>query len=141
MAGTRTEAGSEGGGGPAPISAPSLTPLSRGSAAVSNRFTVGKAKLNRKRGTATLTITVPGPGTLALDGKGVVKQPRKVGAGTIELAVRVKGKWRTSLNRKGSVKVRVTITFTPEGGSPASQQKTVKLKKRLRAGKSSGSGS
>jgi hypothetical protein len=40
----------------------------------SNQFTFGKVKLNRTNGTATLTVKVPGPGTLSLGGKGLVAQ-------------------------------------------------------------------
>ena len=40
-----------------------------------NSFKIGKPKLNRRRGTATLPVTVPGPGTLGLRGDGVVLQP------------------------------------------------------------------
>ena len=44
-----------------------------GTAAPSNSFSFGKLKRNKRRGTATLTVEVPGPGTLALSGKGLVQ--------------------------------------------------------------------
>ena len=37
----------------------------------SNSFTLGEAKRNKKKGTATLAVEVPNPGELALAGKGV----------------------------------------------------------------------
>jgi hypothetical protein len=40
----------------------------------SNAFSFGKVKKNRKKGTATLTVIVPGPGTLTLAGKGLKPQ-------------------------------------------------------------------
>jgi hypothetical protein len=36
----------------------------------SNAFSFGKLKRNKRRGTATLIVLVPGPGELALTGKG-----------------------------------------------------------------------
>jgi hypothetical protein len=53
---------------------------------VSNRFTLGKVRLNRKRGTARLAVTVPGPGKLAISGnrregsQGAVRKRRGHGA-------------------------------------------------------------
>ena len=39
-----------------------------------SKFSFGKLKRNKKRGTAKLTVKVPGPGTLTLLGKGLVRQ-------------------------------------------------------------------
>jgi TolB protein len=105
----------------------------------SNAFTFGQPKLNEKKGTAKLPVTVPGPGTLALSGKNVVAQRRHrsaaerpvTGPGTVNLLVKPRGKAKRRLGRIGKVKVKVTITFTPTGGSPASRQAAVKLRKEL----------
>jgi hypothetical protein len=104
-----------------------------------NSFTLGKPKLNKKKGTAMLPVSVPGAGNLTLTGKGVVKQrpasaslSRVVGAaGTIKLLVKPKGKTKRKLHRTGKVKVKVKITFTPTGGTPNSQFKKIKLRKLL----------
>jgi DNA-binding beta-propeller fold protein YncE len=107
-----------------------------------NAFTIGKPKLNRKRGTAKLPVSVPGAGTLTLGGKGVMPQrtvrraagaanKAVAGAGTVNLLVKAKGKTKKTLNKKGKVKVKPKITFTPTGGSPNAQTKTIKLKKKL----------
>jgi hypothetical protein len=104
-------------------------------------FKVGKRKLNRNDGTATLAVTVPDRGKLSLSGKGVVKQrtprraqassalARKVRAGTVKLLVKAKGKAKKRLNRTGRAKVKVKVTYKPRGGERSSQTKTVKLKK------------
>jgi hypothetical protein len=103
----------------------------------SNAFTLGKPKLNKKRGTAKLPVTVPGAGNLTLAGKGVVKQrpalaSRAVSAaGTVKLLVKSKGKKKRTLDRTGNVKVKVKVTYTPTGGSPSTQTKRIKLIKRL----------
>jgi hypothetical protein len=105
-------------------------------------FRVGKAKLNKDKGTATLPVTVPGAGKVTLTGKGVVKQrpgrrdrgtlARTVGkAGKVKLLVKAKGKRKRKLNSKGKVRVKVKVAFTPRGGSANAQRKTIKLRKKL----------
>ncbi len=106
-------------------------------------FRFAKLKRNKKRGTATLTVDVPGPGTLALIGKGLVKQrpgaaSRAAGplakpvsaAGKVKLLVKSKGKKRRKLNRTGKVKVKANVTYTPTGGSPNTKTRRMKLIKR-----------
>jgi hypothetical protein len=111
-----------------------------GGSTPSNQFVVGKPKLNKKNGTATLPVTVPGPGSLTLTGKGLANQPAArapasravTTAGTVYLLVRPNRKTKNMLADTGRAKVKVTITFTPSGGSPNGQTKTIRLKKRLR---------
>jgi hypothetical protein len=109
----------------------------------SNAFTHGKPKLNRKKGTATIAVKVPGAGTLTLSGKNLVTQrpagrpfarrARTVsGAGTVKLTIKSKGTAKKKLNKTGKVKVKPKITFTPTGGSAASQSLNVTLKKTTR---------
>jgi len=104
----------------------------------SNAFTLGKVKRNKKRGTATEPVVVPGPGTLTLGGTGVVPQrPRASAAravsaaGTANLLVKAKGKAKKKLAKTGTAKVKVTITFTPTGGIASIQSRTIKLKRAL----------
>jgi DNA-binding beta-propeller fold protein YncE len=103
-------------------------------------FRIGKAKLNKNRGTGRLAVKVPGNGTLTLSGKGIVKEPAgrqgrtfnalSLGPGprTVKLLVKPKGKTKKRLDRRGKAKVKVKVTDTPNGGSPDSQTKTVKLR-------------
>lgn len=101
-------------------------------------------KKNKGEGTALLTVFVPGPGTLVLTGKGLVKQrPAPVSgservaarivnaAGTLKLKVRPKGKKKRKLDRTGKVKVQANVTYTPTGGEPNTQAKQARLVKRL----------
>jgi len=110
-------------------------------------FEVARPKLDLGEGTATLEVTVPGPGKVSLSGKGVVKQPRtirwareagsparKVKTRTVKLVVKARGKAKRHLQRTGVARVKVKVTFTPAGGAPSPQLKTVKLKK-ARAGR------
>lgn len=108
----------------------------------SNAFTLGKAKRNASRGTATLSVTVPGPGGLQLSGKDVKAQ--KAGdptgatesvtaAGTVKLVVRAKGKAKRKLDATGAVGIRAKVTYTPTGdypGTPSSHAKKLKLVKQ-----------
>ena len=93
---------------------------------------LGKAKLNKKKGTALLPVTVPGPGTLTLSGKGAVDQtlaPDR--ADTVNLLVKAKGKAKRKLKHAGKVKVEVKASFTPAGGTSTSQTKSITLRKKL----------
>jgi hypothetical protein len=98
----------------------------------SNAFRFGKVKLNKKKGTATVAIVVPGPGVVSLVGSKKVKKGSKTvkGAGTVKLLLKAKGKALRSLNRNGKVKLKAKFTFAPTGGTPASKTKTLKLVKK-----------
>ena len=98
----------------------------------SNAFKFGKLKRNKAKGTAVLSVTVPGPGAIALAGKGIVaKPPRAVAAaGVVKLQIKAKGKARRKLVRAGKAKVTAKVTYTPTGGAANTQAKTAKLIKR-----------
>ena len=108
----------------------------------SNAFTIDKVKRNTKNGTAKMTVTVPGPGELALSGKLVKSQRRPArsahrrvakpvsAAGSVELKVKPKGKAKKKLKKKGKAKVKVDVTYTPTGGTSATQSKKIKLKRK-----------
>jgi Divergent InlB B-repeat domain/PKD domain len=98
----------------------------------SNNFSFGKAKLNKKKGTAKLPVTVPNAGNLTLSGKGLTpihkaKAGKAVRAGTTKLLVKAKGKAAKKLKRKGKLKVTAKVRFTPTGGTPNTESKTIKL--------------
>jgi hypothetical protein len=97
---------------------------------VNSEFTFVKVELNKKKGTAELTVNVPGPGKLSLSGK-TVKDANTTAAdpGDEVLKVKATGKAKEKLADKGKVKVPVDVTFTPTGGDSATRSKTVKLKR------------
>jgi hypothetical protein len=116
-------------------------------ASPSNAFTIGKPKVNKKNGTAKIQATVQGPGVLLLDaasrGPQAVISKKKAStvrqvkvkataAGTFTLKVRAKGKAVKSLKNNGKAKVKVGITFTPQGiaGIPSLQARKLVLKRR-----------
>ena len=93
-----------------------------------NTISVGKATLDKTKGTAKLSVTVPGSGALTLSGKGVKGQAVQAsGAGGRKLTIKAKGRTLDKLKENGTVKVSVTVTFTPTGGFPRAATKKVKL--------------
>jgi hypothetical protein len=101
----------------------------------SNQFTKGKLTLNKKKGTAALSVTVPGPGVLSFaDSKKGKKKVLKAtglnstGAGTLKVAIKPNGKGKKALKKKGKLQFKGNLTFTPTGGSAATQGVKGKLK-------------
>jgi hypothetical protein len=96
----------------------------------SNEFAFGKLKLNERRGTARLAVEVPGPGELAIEGKGLASAVKPVAReGRASLTVRPLKKLAKKLKRKGKAKVNAEVTYTPTGGAPNTKTKRVGLKR------------
>ena len=99
----------------------------------SNEFTIGRLKLNRRRGTASLSVSVPWSGRLELTGKGVrraIARPKR--PATVKLAIVARGRAMRKLKREGAVRVRTRVAFTPSGGEALTQRKLVTLIKKIR---------
>ncbi|MGH2992142.1 MAG: S8 family peptidase [Solirubrobacterales bacterium] len=98
----------------------------------SNQFSFGKVKANKRKGTAKLTVEVPGPGELELAKTKKVKGDEESveAAGDEELSVRAKGKAKKSLSQRGDAKVKAKVTYTPTGGTPNTESEKIKLIKR-----------
>jgi hypothetical protein len=100
---------------------------------VSRRFALGNVRRNAKKGTATLAVTVPAPGRLAISvGGGRTRRvaTRSVrGAGTFQLLVKAAGQAHRTLARTGRVTVRVNVTYTPVGARPSKASRNVRLTK------------
>jgi hypothetical protein len=120
----------------APCGSPTTTPTSSPSTsspppsppAISNLIKVGKLKLNKKAGTATLTVKTPDAGTLTLAGKGLKKVVRSSkGAATLHLPIKPVGKTKKGLAKTGKAKLALTLTFAPTGGTAKRTPKTVHL--------------
>jgi hypothetical protein len=121
--------GGTGGGGsgtstPLPVTPPPIAPP-----VPPNKFGYGKVKLNKAKGTAKLTLVLPGPGSVGLAGKGVKKvvKPAKA-AGNLSIPIVALGKAKATLARTGMVKLALKISFTPVGGSLNTQSHPLKLK-------------
>lgn len=100
----------------------------------SNVVALGKPTLNKKKGTAKLPVTVPGPGTLTIaDVKKTKKRVKAktltaTAAGTLNLPVKPTKFARKTLKAKGKVKLKVAVTFTPTGGFAAAVTRKLTLK-------------
>ena len=94
-------------------------------------FTFGKVVVDRKKGTASVPVTVANPGSLALAGTGVRKATAAAAApGMVRLTVRATGASARTLRRSGKATVSAKVTFTPKGGEAATQSKRVPLRRR-----------
>lgn len=98
----------------------------------SRRFSFGGVKRNGKRGTARLTVKVPGPGKVKLHRTKGVKRRSKRATGADRLRHRVAPApgARKRLRRLGKVRVRVQVTYTPDGGEPRVKRRNLVLKRR-----------
>jgi DNA-binding beta-propeller fold protein YncE len=95
----------------------------------SNRFKFGKLKLNRRKGTATLTVVVPGPGRLTLKGRGVRRVTAMARhAGNVRLLVRAVGAAKRTLARTGTAKLKALVTYAPTGGTALTRPRSLRLK-------------
>jgi hypothetical protein len=110
--------------------ATSALPLNAASAPPSNAFSFGKVKLNKRKGTATQVVNLPGPGNLALEGKGIKGRSEVVAGGSVKLAISPVGKTKRRVSRKHSAKIGIEVTFTPEGGLANNQGKKLTLKSK-----------
>jgi len=98
----------------------------------SNQFRFGKPERDRKLGTAELIINVPNPGVVQLartpQVRGAVTSTEA--AGEVRLTVNARGDARRVLMKRGRVKVRASVIYSPEGGDPRTKSKSVTLIKR-----------
>lgn len=117
-----------------------ITPV--GPVTATNHFRFGKLKLNKKKGTATLGVRLPGSGTVTLSGKRVVPALVKFGGAetasslraphrVVTLRIKARAKWRRRLEQTGRLMVKVVVTFTPTGGTPYTKSRQIGLKKSL----------
>ena len=103
------------------------------SAPPSNNFRFGGVKVNKRRGSAKLTVNVPvSPGNLELAKTGSVKgQHERVQlSGNEKLEIQPKGKAKKRLKKMGRATVKAKVTYNPDGGSSDTKSKKIKLVKR-----------
>jgi hypothetical protein len=85
----------------------------------------------KKKGIASVTVTLPNAGTLVVAGKPVKPQTLDASAaGDLALTLRPTRKAKRKLKRRGKASGKVAFTFTPSFGDPATQTAPVKLLKR-----------
>jgi hypothetical protein len=98
-----------------------------------------RKSISSKSGGATLSVKLPGAGKLEVVGTAkaggkTIKVGRVVltatRAGTFEVKLTPSPAAKKRLNKKGSLKVNLALTFTPNGGDPKSKSDSVTLKKK-----------
>jgi hypothetical protein len=98
--------------------APGQSPSPGGSNG-SKRFGILKTRTNRKSGTASLTVRVPGPGRLKATGRMIEPAAlRAASAGKVTLRLKPTSAGRALLRRRHRLRTRVTVRYAPAGGSP-----------------------
>jgi hypothetical protein len=102
-----------------------------------NTLGLSQPVLNRKNGTAILTVDVPNPGALDFSGTGIniaeTAAVKTVAApGPVKFLISATGKKRKKLKAKGKAGVTATFTFTPTNGVAGTQSVPVQLKKKLK---------
>lgn len=129
--GTGTGGGGGGGGGGGPITT------------ISNKFSVLRTTISSKTGGATFSVKLPGAGKLDLLGTAKSgKKKIKVGhvvltagkAGTYSVTLKPRGAAKQLLSKTGKLKVNLTFTFSPTGGTAKSSNSAVTLKLTKKAG-------
>lgn len=104
---------------------PSATPQPGPSGA----FVLHRPSFDRRSGSATVAVDLPGPGRVTLSGGKVDRAAVDAGsAGTLRLLVRPTPIARRALRRKGALRVSVRIAFTPLGGATSSQGRSLVLR-------------
>jgi hypothetical protein len=136
--------------------APGRTPPRGSKPNGSNRLSLGKAKANRKNGTAILPVRVPGPGLLTVRGKsrassasaGRVRKAkafrkaieqasaRAAKAGTVRIRLKPTQSALAILRQEHRLLVKVTVTYRPSSGSRESASLPVVLKLEDRSSRS-----
>jgi hypothetical protein len=111
---------------PGPIYSPAPPPRSPGI-----RF--DGLRLNRRSGRAAIFVRVGGPGRLILHGRGVRRLARvaKRERQRVRLPIRPKVRLMRYLKRHGKAKIRVDVTFKPDGGIPKTIEKVVVLRRKV----------
>lgn len=96
---------------------------------VKPKLKLGGVKLNKANGTATLTVKVPGAGTLTVSGKDIVKAKKKAKkAKKLKITVKTKGATKAQLEQTGKAKVKAKLSFKPKSGITVKKTKSLTLK-------------
>lgn len=101
---------------------------------LSNTYTVGQIKLNKKHGSAKISVTVPLAGIAAIgaNDEHSASQTRSKGPGVLVLKLRPRGAFLKHLKQAGKAEIKFNISFTPDGGvtNTESHKLVLKLKKK-----------
>jgi hypothetical protein len=112
-----------------PLASGSCELLVNAVVAPSAALVFGRGTVARASGRATLGLRLPGPGELTLSGRDVKTVSKHIArAGRLHLPLSLKLRARNRLARQGSVKLKLSTTFTPTGGSAAGRSAVVRFR-------------
>ncbi len=98
-----------------------------------NGFTIGKLHRDRKTGTATLVLVLPGPGLVTLSGRSVKRVTARVqGARKVTLHVRPTRKLMRKLRAHRKARIEFRVSYAPAGGTLKALNRTVTLLERIK---------
>lgn len=98
----------------------------------SNRFELGRLRLTRRTGTATLAVVLPGSGVVILRGKGVKHDRVRTGRPrTLRLQISPRGALKRKLRSQGRVRITLRVTYAPTGGEPRTASRRITLRERV----------
>jgi hypothetical protein len=124
------------GPGTAPVDSDGFEVLINADIEPTSAFTVAKGR-QKKGGAITMIAQLPNVGTLTAEGTKM--KPRllkassaEAGPGPVSVTLATTKAAKARLAERGRVKLGVKVTFTPMGGSPATQTLKVKLRKKAR---------
>jgi hypothetical protein len=97
----------------------------------SSKLQFNNIAVKKKKGTATMTMSVPNPGSLVYptDNMSVVGPTTVAGSGDFAVSIKATGSKAKKLKKKGKVGLTIPITFTPNFGTAAVSQTKVTLQK------------
>jgi hypothetical protein len=97
-----------------------------------NLFLLKRVKKQPGKGTALLSVAVPGAGQFTLWGKGVKRVAlASKGAEVLKLPVVSKGRAERRLESEGKVQVTLKLRFAPTGGAPLQKARQLTLVRRI----------
>jgi hypothetical protein len=92
-------------------------------------FEVGKPSLNESKGTATLSVRVPGKGKLTLKAKGVHAVSKRFSRkGVVKLTIRPTAATLRKLRQTRSAQLKATVVYLPAHGKRRSRTLTITLR-------------
>src|SRR5262249_34573267 len=108
----------------------STSVASTGSFPIVAGMKLGKAKLNRKKGTASIVVGTSGAGSISISGRSLLPKRREASAPDFAatMIIKPKGKAKARLRASGKSKVKVRVAYTPTDGQPLVRTKSITLR-------------
>jgi ELWxxDGT repeat protein len=104
---------------PSPAPAPAPAPKPPVKAPAAKKFGITRFVASARKGTGTLTLSVPAGGSLKITGAGLKTVRTTLKSGTVKVTVTPGRKLARTLRRKGRASVELRLRYVPKGASKA----------------------